>query len=72
MLKDRVYCKVYIQEGGCEHTILKRIQTGWLKFRGAFRSAYRKRDESEVKRNYLYNMHKTCNVGMAVRHGQQR
>ena len=21
------------QEGGCEHTILKRIQTGWLKFR---------------------------------------
>ena len=29
---------------------------------GAFRSAYRKRDESEVKRNYLYNMHKTCNV----------
>ena len=22
------------QEGGCEHAILKRIQTGWLKFRG--------------------------------------
>ena len=21
------------QEGGCEHAILKRIQTGWLKFR---------------------------------------
>ena len=21
------------QEGGCEHEILKRIQTGWLKFR---------------------------------------
>ena len=21
------------QEGGCEHVILKRIQTGWLKFR---------------------------------------
>ena len=29
---------------------------------GDFRSAYRKRDESEVKRNYLYNMHKTWNV----------
>ena len=50
------------QEGGCEHAILKRIQTGWLEVQGAFRSAYRKRDESEVKRNYLYNMHKTCNV----------
>ena len=50
------------QEGGCEHAILKRILTGWLKFQGAFRSAYRKRDESEVKRNHLYNMHKTCNV----------
>ena len=49
------------QEGGCEHATLERIQTGWLKFR-AFRSAYRKRDESEGKRNYLYNMHKTCNV----------
>ena len=50
------------QEGGCEHAILKRIQTGWLKFMELFRSAYRKRDECEVKRNYLYNMHKTCNV----------
>ena len=38
------------QEGDCEHAILKRIQTGWLKFREAFRSAYRKRDECEVKR----------------------
>ena len=28
----------------------------------AFRPAYRKRDEFEGKRNYLYNMHKTCNV----------
>ena len=26
------------------------------------RPSYRKGDESEVKRNYLYNMHKTCNV----------
>ena len=25
-------------------------------------SAYRKRDESEVKRNYLYNMHKTIRM----------
>ena len=33
-----------------------------VEVQGAFRSAYRKRDESEVKRNYLYNMHKTCNV----------
>ena len=48
------------QEDSCEHAILKRIQTGWLK--GAFRPVYRKRDESEVKRNHLYNMHKTCNV----------
>ena len=43
------------QEGGCEHAILKRIQTGWLKFRELSGLAYRKRDESEVKRNYLYN-----------------
>ena len=50
------------QEGGCEHAILKGIQTGWVEVQGAFRSAYRKRDESEVKRNHLYNMHKTCNV----------
>ena len=28
----------------------RRIWTGWLKFQGAFRSAYRKRDECEVKR----------------------
>ena len=33
-----------------------------VEVQGAFRSAYRKRDESEGKRNYLYNMHKTCNV----------
>ena len=51
------------QEGGCEYAILKRIQTGWLKFRELLgRPAYRKRDECEVKRNHLYNMHKTCNV----------
>ena len=47
---------------GCEHAILKRIQTGWLKFRELSGPAYRERDEFEVKRNYLYNMHKTCNV----------
>ena len=50
------------QEGGCENAILKRIQTGLVEVQGALRSAYRKRDECEVKRNYLYNMHKTCNV----------
>ena len=33
-----------------------------VEVQGAFRYAYRKRDECEVKRNYLYNMHKTCNV----------
>ena len=33
-----------------------------VEVQGAFRSAYRKRDESEVKRNYLYNIHKICNV----------
>ena len=33
-----------------------------VEVQGAFRPAYRKRDECEVKRNYLYNMHKTCNV----------
>ena len=33
-----------------------------VEVQGAFRPAYRKRDESVVKRNYLYNMHKTCNV----------
>ena len=50
------------QEGGCEHAILKRIQTGWLKFRELSCLLIGKRDECEVKRNYLYNMHKTCNV----------
>ena len=50
------------QEGGCEHAILKRIQTGWLKFRELSGLLIGKRDESEDKRNYLYNMHKTCNV----------
>ena len=30
-----------------------------VEVQGAFRSAYRKEDECEVKRNYLYNMHKT-------------
>ena len=33
-----------------------------VEVQGVFRSAYRKRDESEDKRNHLYNMHKTCNV----------
>ena len=50
------------QEGGCEHAILKKDTDRLVEAQGAFRSAYRKRDESEVKRNYLYNMHKTCNV----------
>ena len=49
------------QEGGCEHAILKRIQTGWLKFRELSGLLIGK-GMSEVKRNYLYNMHKTCNV----------
>ena len=49
------------QEGYCEHAILKRIDR-LVEVQGAFRSAYRKRDESEGKRNHLYNMHKTCNV----------
>ena len=50
------------QEGGCEHAILKKDTDRLVEVQGAFRPAYRKRDESEVKRNYLYNMHKTCNV----------
>ena len=56
------------QEGGCEHAILKRIQTGLVEVQRAFRSAYRKSDE--VKRNHLYNIHKTCNVVWQGRHGQ--
>ena len=50
------------QEGGCEHAILKKDTDRLVEVQGAFMSVYRKRDESEVKRNYLYNMHKTCNV----------
>ena len=50
------------QEGGCEHAILKKDTDRLVEVQGAFRSAYRKRNESEVKRNYLYNMHMTCNV----------
>ena len=42
--------------------ILKKDTDRLVEVQGAFRSAYRKRDESEVKRNHLYNMHKTCNV----------
>ena len=33
-----------------------------VEVQGVFRSAYRKRAESEGKRNYLYNIYKTCNV----------
>ena len=50
------------QENSCEHAILKKDTDRLVEVQGALRSAYRKRDESEVKRNYLYNMHKTCNV----------
>ena len=49
------------QEGGCEHAICKRIQTGWLKFRELSGLLVGK-GMSQIKRNYLYNMHKTCNV----------
>ena len=58
---DKLCClgDMLSQEGSCEHAILKK-DTDRLK--GAIRPAYRKRGESEVKRNYLYNMHKTCNV----------
>ena len=31
--KKRRRSDMLSQEGGCEHAILKRIQTGWLKFR---------------------------------------
>ena len=48
------------QEGGCEHAILKRIQTRWLKFR-EFSGLLIGKGMS-LKSNYLYNMHKTCNV----------
>ena len=78
------------QEGGCEHAILKRIQTGWLKFmelsglligKGMSLKSkgiiYKQQTTTTTvyfnevvfpsvlgltKRNYLYNMHKTCNV----------
>ena len=50
------------QEGGCEHAILKRIQTGWLKFRELSGLLIGKGMSLRSKRNYLYNMHKTCNV----------
>ena len=52
---------VLSQEGGCEHAILKRIQTGWLKFRELSGLLIGK-GMCEVKRNCLYNMHKTFNV----------
>ena len=50
------------QEGGCEHAMLKKDTDRLVEVHGAFRPAYRKRDESEGKRNYLYNIHKTYNV----------
>ena len=50
------------QEGGCEHAILKRIQTGWLKFRELSGLLIGKGMSLRSKINYLYNMHKTCNV----------
>ena len=50
------------QEGGCEHAILKRIQTGWLKFRELSGLLIGKGMSLKSKNNYLYNMHKTCNV----------
>ena len=50
------------QEGGCEHAILKKIQTGWLKFRELSGLLIGKGMSLKSKRNYLYNMHKTCNV----------
>ena len=50
------------QEGGCEHAILKRIQTGWLKFRELSGLLIGKGMSLRAKRSYLYNMHKTCNV----------
>ena len=50
------------QEGGCEHAILKGIQTGWLKFREISGLLIGKRMNLRSKRNYLHNMHKTCNA----------
>ena len=62
------------QQGSCEHAILKRIQTGWLKFRELFTSAYRKRDECQKgSQKELSIQHaKDLQCCMAVRHGQQR
>ena len=44
------------QEGGCEHAILQRIQTGWLKFR-ELSGLLIGRDESEVKKKELSIQH---------------
>ena len=46
------------QEGDCEHAILKRIHTGWLKFRELSCLLIGKGMSVKSKRNYLYNMHK--------------
>ena len=45
-----------------ERVLERRLRFRLVEVQGAFRSAYSKRDECEVKSNYLYNMHKTCNV----------
>ena len=60
------------QEGGCEHAILKRIQTGWVEVQGAFMPAYRKRDECEVKKELTIQHAKDLQCCVAVIHGQQR
>ena len=51
-----------LSQGGCEHAILKRIQTGWLKFRELSGLLIGKGMSLRAKRNDLYNIYKTCNV----------
>ena len=50
------------QEGGCEHAILKRVQTGWLKFRELSGLLIGKGMSLKSKGIIYNNMHKTCNV----------
>ena len=58
------------QEGGCEHAILKRIQTGWLKFRELSGLLIGKGTSLRSK-GIIYTICIRPAMLYAVRHGQQ-
>ena len=60
------------QEGGCEHAILKRIQTGWLKFRELSGLLIGKGMSLKSKGIIYTTCIRPVMLYLAVRHGQQR